>query len=249
MKNTAEPIRERVQKIIAARGMCSRRKAEELIEQGRVKVNSKTIHLGDKASEKDIIAIDGKTVNRVEKKEYYALNKPASYLSSLSDPSGKRTITDLLRANNIRSRLIPVGRLDYSTEGLLLITNDGEFANKVMHPRYEVEKTYKAELDKPLKGFDKAKLEGGVEILGRKTWPAKINVQKGGKIVQLTIHEGRNKIVRRMFKKIGYEVNYLERISIGHLILGTLKRGKMRRLNKSELDLIFQKDKKVFKQS
>jgi len=241
-----EIVSERVQKIIAARGLCSRRKAEELIEQGRVQVNSKIIHLGDKATEKDTITIDGKKVEEVKKKEYYILNKPASYLSSLSDPSNKRTISDLLRANRIKSRLIPVGRLDYNTEGMILITNDGEFANKVMHPRYEVEKVYKAEIDRPLKGFDKDKLEAGITIMGRKTWPAKIKTENSGKTIKLIIHEGRNKIVRRMFKKVGYEVKNLERIGIGELRMGNLKKGKMKKLSESELKLIFMKAKKSF---
>lgn len=231
---------ERVQKIMSNVGYCSRRRAEELIDSGKVMVNGKKITIGDKADlSKDKIVVNGTTLKQ-SKHLYYLLNKPKGYLTALSDPWGKRTIVELFRKNRIDERVIPVGRLDYNTEGLLILTTDGDFANKVMHPRNEIKKTYEAEIDQPLKGDAKDQLERGVNVLGRKTWPAKVSIMsRSKKVVQITIHEGRNKIVRRMFEKVGYRVIELKRIGIGHLTAKGLKPGKIKPLSDSDVKRIF----------
>ena len=210
---------ERVQKILSNKGYCSRRKAEELIAQGRVKVNGKTITLGDKANENDEIMVDGETLKK-ESPVYILFNKPVKCVTSLKDPH-KDTIMDYI---DVQERVFPVGRLDYYTSGLLILTNDGDFANKVMHPSFETVKTYRVRLQQPIKKEDIEKLKKGIEL---EDGTAKVDdIDAKGKIVDVKIHDGRNRIIRRMFKALNYSVYSLHRKAIGKLTLGELRQGE-----------------------
>lgn len=220
-------MEERVQKIIANTGFCSRRRAEELIEQGRVKVNSKTISLGDKADiNRDTIFVNGKEIKK-QKKLYLMLNKPKGFLTSKDDPSGKPTIFELDSLIKYKNKVFPVGRLDFMTEGVLLLTNDGDFANKIAHPRYETKKTYKIVVDKPFFDRDLKRLEEGIIINGKKTSPARAK-QITEREIELTIHEGRNRIVRHLMEKMHYKILFLKRIQIENYKLGNLKEGEVK---------------------
>lgn len=235
-------MEERVQKIIANAGYCSRRKAEELIKDGKVSVNKKIISLGDKADlKKDKIMVNGKQIKK-RSHQYFLLNKPKNYLTALSDDFGKRTIMDLIVKNGIKERVIPIGRLDFTTEGLLLLTTDGDFANKVMHPRYEVKKTYEVIIDRPLEENHKTFMEKGTKIMDKKTYPAIVKFSdKSRTRVEVTIHEGRNRIIRRMFKKFGYNILSLKRTRINDIGMGKLKLGKIRKLSEPEIQALLPK--------
>jgi 23S rRNA pseudouridine2605 synthase len=224
----------RVQKLLSNYGYCSRRKAEKLIEQGMVKVNGKTITIGDKASEKDKISVDGKLINK-EKKIYLIFHKPLKCVTALRDKQYK-TVIDYI---DIKERVFPIGRLDYNTSGLLLLTNDGDFANSIMHPRYEIKKTYLVEVDRPVTNIGKKQLEQGVLLKDGLTEPAKINIISPTSF-EIQIHEGKNRIVRRMVSALGYKVTSLSRVSIGKLPLGKLKLGGFRKLMPKEMKKIFE---------
>lgn len=233
-------MQDRVQKIIANAGYCSRRAAEDLIEQGAVKVNGKKITLGDKADfDKDTITVQGKVLKQPPKL-YLALYKPDGYETTLYSPQKRRTIKDLLK---IKERVIPIGRLDMDSEGLLLLTNDGDFANKVMHPRYEKEKEYEVTVMGRVRPELIRKLEYGVRIKTGRTHPAKIVVKKSGKYTKLniTIHEGKNRQIRRMMQAVGTEVVSLKRVRIGPINLGGLKPGQYRKLGKAEIEKLLEK--------
>jgi 23S rRNA pseudouridine2605 synthase len=219
---------DRVQKLLSNYGYCSRRRAEELIEQGKVKVNNKTVSLGDKATEKDEISVEGVVVSK-PKKIYLAFNKPIGCVTALRDAQYP-TIMKYIR---IKERVFPVGRLDYNTSGLLILTNDGDFANHIMHPRYKINKTYCVELSKPIQDSDIKKIERGVVLEDGRTSPAQINKISKNK-VEINIHEGRNRIVRRIFKSLKYGVKSLERVAIGNLRLGNLEPKKYRELSDKE---------------
>ena len=224
---------QRVQKLLSNYGYCSRRKAEELIKAGKVKVNSKIISIGDKASEKDKIYVENKLVKK-QKKIYLMFNKPIGCVTALHDKQYK-TIMDYIK---IKERIFPIGRLDYNTSGLLLLTNDGDFANNVMHPRYEVKKTYSVIINKPITHKHIQEIEKGIKLEDGKTSPA--NIKKISPILlEITIDEGKNRIVRRIFKKLEFKVRSLERIKIGNLKLN-LKSGKYKDLNEKEIDKIFE---------
>ncbi|MFH1439556.1 MAG: pseudouridine synthase [Candidatus Woesearchaeota archaeon] len=245
----------RVQKLLSNYGYCSRRKAEELIIGGRVKVNGKTITIGDKAAENDRISVDGKFV-KAEKKVYIMFHKPTKCVTAMTDPMFD-TVMDYIDKNGkmssgISERIFPIGRLDYNTSGMLLLTNDGDFANNVMHPRYEIKKTYFVLLDKNLEIKDKRAIEKGIELEDGLTSPAKVKILDSAHLknknykglennnsVEITIHEGRNRIVRRIFEELGYNTMFLKRIKIGRLSLGDLKEGKYRHLTGKDLDMIF----------
>lgn len=222
---------DRVQKIMSNAGYCSRRQAEDIISQGRVKVNGKKITLGDQASPEDKITIDGKRLY-IDRPVYLIFHKPRGCVTAVSD-SRYRTVMHYIHC---KERVFPVGRLDMNTSGLLLLTNDGDFANKIMHPRYEITKTYEAELDKPIGPRGIAKLERGVDLGDFKTQPAKVHRIHPQKI-ELTIHEGKNRIVRKMLETIGYRVLRLHRTKIGALELGKLKSGKYKRLHNPPINI------------
>ncbi len=226
---------QRVQKIISNAGYCSRRKAEELIELGLVVVNNKIITIGDKADpDKDSIYVEGEKL-KFGRKIYLAMNKPAHILTTLYDPGQKPTIMKYLQG--VDERVFPVGRLDYDAEGLLLLTNDGDFSNLVMHPRYETLKVYHATLRDKIKYGDLSILDRKIKL---KDGFVKVDSYKLIKpnVVEIKIHEGRNKIVKRIFKKLGFYVKYLKRVQIGVIKLGRLKPGKWRNLTNLEIESV-----------
>lgn len=238
-------MRQRVQKIIAQSGLCSRRKAEELIEQGLVKVNDVVVSLGDQADERsDTISVNDKPLV-LDKKIYYVVHKPKEYISSAKDHLGRKTVLGLVPKH---PRVFSVGRLDKDTTGLLLLTNDGEFANRITHPRYETDKTYIAILDKEFERKDQERLKKGVRIEGKLVSATTISLQK--KIVAITVHTGIHKVVKRLFKACGYYVKKLHRTHIGALALD-VPVGMFRELSEQEKDAVFKKadiTKQTFKE-
>ena len=229
----------RLQKLLADSGYCSRRKAEALIEAKRVQVNGRPVKLGDKATARDRITVDGELVYIPRKKvyRYIMMNKPRGYVTTLADEQGRRCVTDLL--TDIPERVYPVGRLDKNSEGLLLFTNDGAFANGIMHPSREITKTYRVTVRPPVSEEQLARMSVGVELDdGFVTSPANIvtQVKEQNRVVLLvTIHEGKKREVRRMCDAVGLEVARLRRISIGPVKLGMLKPGAWRDLTSEEL--------------
>lgn len=230
---------ERIQKVIANAGVTSRRKAEKLIEEGRVKVNGKTVReLGTKVSpHKDTVEVDGIPVDK-EEPVYYLFYKPKQVISAVEDDKGRKVVTDFFE--EVEQRIFPVGRLDYDTSGLLLLTNDGDFANLMMHPKNKINKTYIAKVEgKPDKEALK-QLKSGVKIDGKKTAPAKVRIKSASRktnssIVELTIYEGRNQQVRKMFDAVGHPVKKLKREQYGYLTLGNLQPGEKRILKPVEV--------------
>jgi 23S rRNA pseudouridine2605 synthase len=235
---------ERLQKIMAQAGVASRRKCEELILEGKVQVNGETVtELGTKADPaQDIITVSGKPIKN-EKKVYIMLNKPKGVITSASDPEGRKIVSDYLKG--IKERVYPIGRLDYDTEGLLLLTNDGEFANLLSHPKYHVPKTYLATVKGVPHGTELDKLRQGIMLEDGMTSPAEVeykDVDPDNKqsVISITIHEGRNRQVRRMFEAISHPVTRLKRISYGDLLLQNLKRGLYRHLTADEINQLMQ---------
>lgn len=235
---------ERLQKIMAQAGIASRRKCEELILEGKVQVNGETVTaLGTKADpDEDIITVNGKPIKN-EKKVYVMLNKPKGVITSASDPEGRKIVSDYLKG--IKERVYPIGRLDYDTEGLLLLTNDGEFANLLSHPKYHVPKTYLATVKGVPHGTVLDKLRAGIMLEDGMTSPAEVeykDVDPDNKqsVISITIHEGRNRQVRRMFEAISHPVIRLKRISFGDLLLQNLKRGVYRHLTPDEINTLRQ---------
>ena len=227
-------MEERIQKIISASGYCSRRKAEDLIKQGKVSVNNKAVSIGDKAdAQKDTIKIDNKTI-KSEKKRYFILNKPKGVLVTMDDPDKRNTIYDLPSVRETKERIFPVGRLDAMSEGLIILTNDGEYANKIMHPRYSTNKTYMVRCEPKLKGFDKTRLEKGINIEGKKTAITKVTYKENNEF-KITLHEGRNRIIRKMMEKLKYKIYMLKRLSIGNINIDNLKEGEVRELDPNEI--------------
>ncbi|MGL4522927.1 MAG: pseudouridine synthase [Bacilli bacterium] len=231
-------MQERIQKVIAASGVASRRKAEELITQGRVTVNGQVVNtLGSKVRPTDKITVDGIQLEKQEK--YYILfYKPRGVISSVSDPQGRRCVSDWFK--EIPARLYPVGRLDYDTSGLILMTNDGDFSNMLMHPRYEIKKTYVAKIKGYVSREDQEQLTRGIMLEDGKTAPAKVNPisfdkVKNTTLLEITIHEGRNRQVRRMFEALGHKVDKLRRESFGSLNLKGLNAGESRHLTFHEV--------------
>jgi 23S rRNA pseudouridine2605 synthase len=230
-------MKERLQKLIAAAGLASRREAERWISAGRVTVNGEPAALGvsaDPAS--DRIEVDGHPLLIVERKYYVLLNKPVGYVTTLSDPEGRQVVTDLVR--DVPARLHPVGRLDLTTEGLLLLTNDGELTHRLAHPRHEVEKTYLVRLRGALSAAARRQLAEGVMLEDGLTAPArveKVRVTGSHTWLEITIREGRNRQVRRMCEAVGHPVSRLKRIRLAFLELVALPAGKYRLLSAEEV--------------
>ena len=232
----------RLQKYIAMSGKASRRAAEELITSGRVKVNDNIIkELGTKVEiGADIIKLDGKIIKPETKKYYIMLNKPTGYVSTVNDQFDRPTVIDLID-EEIKSRVFPVGRLDYDTEGLLLLTNDGDFTYKVTHPKFNMDKTYIAIIKGGIKVSSLNLLRRGITIEDYKTSPAEVEIldaEKGVTTIKITIHEGKNRQVRKMFEAVGCKVVELKRISIGTVELGTLPLGRWRYLTSHEISYL-----------
>lgn len=232
----------RLQKLISESGYCSRRKAEELIEKKRVKVNGRPVKVGDKADpRRDIISIDDEKlfIDRKKQYSYIMLNKPRGYVTTMEDDMGRKCVTELL--TGVEDRVYPVGRLDRNSEGLLLFTNDGNFANDIMHPSKHITKTYRVTVRPDINDDQLVSLSEGVVIDGKKTMPATINVltkEPGRVVMQVVIREGRNRQVRKMCEAVGLEVARLKRTSVGPLKLGMLKPGTWRDLTAEELRAI-----------
>ena len=221
----------RLQKLLAMAGVASRRKAELLIQEGRVCVNGKAVkELGAKALLSDDITVDGKKIN-FEKKTYIMLHKPTGVISSVKDNFGRKTVLDFVPRD---VRLFPVGRLDYDTSGLILLTNDGDWANKLMHPSKNIKKAYIAKLSGLPSHEDLKKFREGLFIEGKKTAPCKIELISDS-AVKIMLHEGRNRQIRKMCEAIGLEVVSLRRVAIGSLELGGLKPGEWRYLTAQEV--------------
>lgn len=237
----------RLQKYIAMSGTASRRAAEKLIDEGRVSVNGKRIREQGVKVEigNDEVTVDGVLVKAINKKVYIALNKPEGYVTTVKDEFDRATVMELVKDINVR--VFPVGRLDYETEGLLLMTNDGEWANKVSHPSFESSKKYYAVLKGVLTIPELNRIRRGVVIDGKKTAPAECEIMEidmGMTLVEITIHEGRNRQVRKMFEAVGHDVKKLRRDRVGIIELGNLPEGRWRYLTSSEIEYFNKKTKK-----
>jgi len=239
-------MEERLQKYMASCGIASRRKCEELILKGLVKVNGDIItELGFKVDpEKDKILYNNKEIKKEEDKIYILLNKPEGYITSVKDERGRKTILDIVK---VKERIYPIGRLDYDTSGLLLLTNDGEIYNKIIHPRVQVDKIYIALCKGEFTKEEIEKFKSGIDIGGYITAEANIKVlsvkhdKKSGiknSLVEITIHEGKNRQIRKMCSSLNHDVITLKRVKLGNITLGNLKKGEYRNLTNKELDYI-----------
>ncbi len=230
----------RLNRYIAQAGLASRRKADELIENGNVRVNGKPVkQMGYIVQEGDRVEVNGTFVETPEKAVYYVLNKPKGYITSTEDEKSRPVVINLL--TDVTARVFPIGRLDYNTSGLLLMTNDGNLAYRLSHPKHEVTKTYLALVSGALSREKLAKLRKGVDIGGYITKPAQVQIIKQGErssLVEITIHEGKNRQVRKMFAAVGNKVVELQRTAIGEIKLGRLLEGHYRKLTKVELDYL-----------
>ena len=234
---------ERIQKVLAEQGLCSRRAAEQIIREGRVKVNGHPVTLGDKMDpHQDILSVDGQRIYIQRKREfyYYMLNKPRGFVTTTSDELGRKTVMDLMEG--VPARVFPVGRLDRDSEGLLLLTNDGDFANLMMHPSHGVSKLYRVTVRPRATEEQVVALSQGVELDdGTRTQPAVINVvtdEPERTVLEMTIREGKNREIRRMCEAVGLDVIRLRRNAMGAVNLGMLQPGEYRELTKSELNAL-----------
>lgn len=233
----------RLQKVLSECGFTSRRKAEQMILEGRVTVNGRPAAIGQKVGPRDLIAVDGMKVDTsaaAKKHVYIMLNKPRGYVTTMSDELGRRDITALVESVGVR--VYPVGRLDRNSEGMLLMTNDGEFANILMHPRHHVSKRYRVTVRPDITDEQLMALSEGVELEdGTTTLPADVRIidrQEGRVVVDITLYEGKNRQIRRMCETVGLEVARLKRVAIGPIKLGMLKVGTFRYLSKEEVDAL-----------
>lgn len=238
-------MEQRLQKIIAEMGIASRRKAEELIMEGRITVNGRVATIGTKADpERDHIKLDGKLLTAPEKKVYYIFNKPRGVVTSLSDPEGRPTVGDFL--TRIKERVFPVGRLDFDSEGMLIITNDGDFAHGILHPSKKISKTYLVKIKGFLEDDEIEKLRTGIKIDGIMTAPARVKRLKKAESnswIEITIHEGKKRQIRKMLQRVGHPVIRLIRIRINGVEMGDLAPGEYRRMTVDELEKIFREIK------
>lgn len=229
----------RINKFLAENQIGSRRKVEEYILQGRVKVNNKIVtDLAINITDKDVVTFDNKLLKKQNKFVYYKFNKPKGYICSASDDRGRKTIYDIVKTEQ---RLFSVGRLDYNTEGLLILTNDGEFANYITHPRNQIDKEYVVKIEGKIKESELAVLRAGVVVDGKRMPTAKVqvsNTDENFTRLIVTIHEGQNRQIRRMFEAIGKTIVLLKRVSIAGVKLGGLKRGEYKPLTNEELYLL-----------
>ena len=229
----------RLQKFLSECSVASRRKSEELINSGKVKVNGKIAVVGDKIDpKKDTVTVCGKKVVAVKQKYYIMLNKPRGYVTTMSDELGRKCVAELVE--DVGATVYPVGRLDRDSEGLLLLTNDGEFANAVMHPRKHVPKTYRVTVRSNINDAQIEKLENGIDIDndGRDTLPAQVRVLEktpARSVLEITIYEGRNRQIRKMCESVSLDVIRLKRNAVGSVKLGMLKVGKWRELTEDEV--------------
>ncbi|OQX17814.1 MAG: pseudouridine synthase [Desulfobulbaceae bacterium A2] len=235
-------MEERLHKVLAQAGIASRRKAEELIRQGRVQIDGLVVNaMGIKVDpDRQSITCDGRPLQRQQEPVYLLLNKPTGYVTTMRDPQGRPTVATLVA--DLGLRLFPVGRLDLDTEGALLMTNDGDVAQAVQHPSFQVEKTYEAEVWGKPTPEDIRRLEEGIMLEGRRTWPARIHrlrSERDQSTFEIIIHEGRKRQVRKMFAAIGHRVQRLRRVAYGRLRLGNLASGTYRRLTSDEVASIF----------
>ena len=229
----------RINQYIASAGVCSRRAADELIEEGRVKVNGEVLRaMGYHVQDGDIVEVDGRQVEPETKKVYYLLNKPAGYVTSTADKEGRPLVTELVPDG---IRVFPVGRLDFNTSGLLILTNDGELSNRLMHPSHGFTKKYLVRAQGIVTRDEAARLEKGVDIGGFVTSPAEVHLIKHDRnstLAEIIIHEGKNRQVRRMFKAIGHPVLELCRSGLGNLEIGRLAIGQCRKLSPAEVEYL-----------
>lgn len=226
----------RINKYLAECGVASRRGCDKLISEGRVSIDGKRAALGDDVRQGDRVCVDGKDVARKAEHEYYLLNKPKGYVCTVKDDKDRKTVMQLLPEN--AGRVYPVGRLDYDTEGMLLLTDDGELAFRLTHPMNEIPKTYLVKVEGSVDERSLAKLRSGVELDGKLTGKSRVKVIETNKKftkMHVTITEGRNRQIRRMFEEVGRQVIFLKRIRIGEMGLGSLERGKVRRLTADEI--------------
>lgn len=230
----------RLNKYIAQAGVASRRKADELTAAGKVKINGVVMtEMGYDVKDGDVVAVDGRMIEPSTKPVYLALNKPIGYITTAADEQGRFTVMDLVR--DVEQRVFPVGRLDYNTSGLLIMTNDGELAYRITHPKHNIYKTYRARVNGYLSSERVARLQSGVDIGGYVTSKAKVEVIRQGDrsaIVEIQISEGKNRQVRKMFAAVGNKVIDLERIAIGELRLNHLKEGHYRKLTQKEIEYL-----------
>ena len=227
----------RLQKFLSEAGVASRRKSEELIAQGAVRVNNRTAGIGDRVDPKnDTVTVNGRRVNRISETHYILLNKPRGYVTTTDDDLGRKCVTELV--SDLKIRLYPVGRLDRVSEGALLLTNDGGFANAMMHPSHHVPKTYRVTVKSDVTKSQVESLSGGIELDGRMTAPADVHVidrSEGRTVLEIVLYEGRNRQIRRMCEALGLEVARLKRVAIGNVRLGTLPVGRYRELTEKEV--------------
>lgn len=230
----------RLNKYIASAGVCSRRKADELIANGNVKVNGAVVReMGFDVAPGDKVWVNGKLIEGEKDKVYVAVNKPLGYITSMEDDKGRATVAELV--SDIPERLFPVGRLDYNTTGLLIMTNDGQLTYSLTHPKHEVDKTYVATVAGVVSDRRLSQLRKGVDIGGFVTSPAKVKVLKQNPrsaVVEISIHEGKNRQVRKMFAAVGNKVQSLERVAIGEIRLGRLRPGHYRKLTRQEINYL-----------
>ncbi|MDE6273930.1 MAG: rRNA pseudouridine synthase [Clostridiales bacterium] len=227
----------RINKFLAEQGVASRRGSDKLIEEGRVTVNGRRAKAGDDITASDVVEVDGRTLSHKVKYEYYLLNKPKGYVCTVSDDKGRKTVMDLLPANTVR--VFPVGRLDYDTEGMLILTNDGELAYRLTQPKNEITKTYLVRVEGTVTDVQLNRIRAGVEIeKGVVTKKCKLNVIETNKSytkMHIALTEGKNREIRRMFEVVGKNVDFLKRIKIGELTLTGLDRGAVRKLSQEEV--------------